>query len=395
MPHAERFGHKILLACASGQLGGTEIRVLEEARQLKAMGHDAIVAVGAFPQENAYRDLLSKTDIPVVSLDPPMLLNDWPRRHLHWLRAELFYHQKLARIAPDLIHVFFPWTSQGLDHLWLAGRCGIPSIISAHNAFPKTEFSDWHRRHLVTAFRTLRGVYGVSRSALDNFVSNFQNFFPADASRNVIYNFVDMSRFQPSPTRRAETRSLLSITQAAPLIGSVGRFEPQKQPISLVNVFARITKERSDARLLLIGEGRLQPEVEARIAQLGLAQSVTILPFQSEIENFLPALDVHLLLSRNEGFGIVTAEAMACGVPVVGTRVTGTEEVIGDCRAGRLVALGDEDEAAAAVFELLSLNLDKSRSLAEIARNHVGANFSKQVWERDIDKFYSYALAAS
>tara|TARA_R110002110_G_C13459467_1_gene718052 strand:- start:1287 stop:2453 length:1167 start_codon:yes stop_codon:yes gene_type:complete len=384
--------------CASGQLGGTELRMLEEARFLRTLGYDAIVAVKGLEQEThgrAYRDLLRDSDIPIIALNPPAIMTDWRKRHVHWLRAEALTRWQLRRLQLDLVHVFFPWTNQGLDHLWLAGRCHVPSIISVHNAFPRADFSSWHRHHLGIAFRSLRGVYGVSKTALEHFDENFREYYPGTIKQDVIFNFVDLQRFQPSSEKRLETRMRLGIPPEVPLIGSVGRLDKQKQPLSLVEVFSRVKAILPDARLLLIGEGSMQKVVENRIEELNLADSVTILPFQSNIECIFPALDVHLLTSRNEGFGIVTAEAMACGIPVVGTRVTGTEEVIGDCEAGRLVPLGDSGVITNAVLEFLFADMQEKQRLSQLARAHVQAHFSKGTWECKVEAFYLEALSCS
>ncbi|MDJ0751829.1 MAG: glycosyltransferase, partial [Woeseiaceae bacterium] len=97
------------------------------------------------------------------------------------------------------------------------------------------------------------------------------------------------------------------------------------------------------------------------------------------------------LLSRNEGFGIVTAEALACGVPVVGSDVVGTQEVIDDCKAGRLVPLGDESAAAAASVELYA----KRDELAKVGRDYVASRFSKEIWRRKIEAFYNAILSGA
>lgn len=385
--------NEIILACASGQLGGTELRIIEEASALRELGYQATVAVSPFDRMEKYKALLAARDIPFFDFNPPRVLNDWRLRHLNHLRS-LFYPRARLQGA-RLMHIAFPWTNLGLDHLWMAGLAGVPVVISAHNAFPYTPFTPWHQRHLRTAFRRFRGVYGVSRSAQQHFEEIFGTFMPSGSQSELIYNFADTTRFQPSETHRQTVRQALGIGPDTKLIGSVGRLDIQKRPLSLISVFNRLRKRLSDSHLLLIGEGSLEDEVHEAIAHYKLQDQVTILGFQRDIERYFPAMDLHLLLSGNEGFGLVTAEAMACGVPAVGSRVPGTSEVIGNSKAGRLADLDDEEATVEAICELLDLQ-DQNRSvMIQCARSHVIDHFSREIWLRHIEQFYAKALGTA
>ena len=347
------------------------------------------VAAPAFAGSEAFIDTLRANGVPFTPFRPQPIFTDWTHRHLALLGAELWQRRGLARLRPDLVHVFFSWTDQGLDNLWLAGRSSLPAVVSVHNYFPLPDFTDWHRRHLATAFRSLQGLYGVSQSALDRFIEIYGRYIPADAVKSVVYNFVDTSRFRPSPQARRVARTRLGLREDCILLGSVGRFDDQKKPLSLLTVFDRVRRKVPNARLLLVGDGPLKGALQEKIIELGCQDAVTLMGFQTDIENLYPAMDLHLLLSRNEGFGIVTAEAMACGVPAVGTRVPGTEEVIGNCPAGRLVALGDEAAAAEAVLSFVTLPQEQRKALAAGGRHHVEANFGIQRWHHSIAAFYA------
>ena len=380
----------ILLACASGQLGGTELRMLEEGRALRSMGHSVTVATPPFGRDSRFRSLLSESEIPHIEFRPPAILNNWRGRYWEYLRGLASRAGPIA--SADLVHVFMPWTNQGLDQIWQAGRARVPTVISVHNAFTLNRpLSTWHQQHLRRAFSSVRGVYGVSERALQSFDEVFSLYLPERVHREVIYNFVDMDRFKPSADLRRKTRAELGIADDVPLFGSVGRLDKQKRPLSLVAVFKEIKGSLPHARFLLIGQGKLEGEVREALRNLGLDQATIVLPFRNDVEACFPALDAHLLLSRNEGFGIVTAEALACGVPVVGSDVVGTQEVIDDCKAGRLVPLGDESAAAAASVELYA----KRDELAKVGRDYVASRFSKEIWRRKIEAFYNAILSGA
>ena len=386
---------RILLASDSGQYGGMEMRMIAEAKQLADQGHDVSVAAPPFPGHDSFARELAGIDVAFTPFVPQPIFTNWRKRHVAWMLAELVQWRRFGKFGAELAHVFFSWTDQGLDSLWLASRCGIPTVLSIHNTFPQAEFPPWHRRQLRHAFATVRGLYGVSAGAVDAFLGIFGDFVPRDAHSTTLYNFVDTDRFIPSESRRRETRQMLGLEPDVPLIGSVGRLDDQKKPLDLIEVFACVREQIPNVRLLLVGEGPLERAVRERIGVLDCGDAVTLLKFQEKIGEIYPALDVHLLLSRNEGFGIVTAEALACGVPTVATRVSGTEEVVTDCPAGRLVPLGDKEQAAAALVDLLSLAPDERRRLGDLGREHVEARFSKEVWRRDVSRFYDIVLGES
>lgn len=382
---------EIILACASGQLGGTELRIIEEACALRELGYRPAVAVSRFGRVQEYKGLLAERDIPFFDFNPPQVFNQWRLRHVNEFLSHLYPLKRLRRAR--LVHIFFPWSNLGLDHLWLAGLAAVPVVMSAHNAFPHEHFIDWHKQRLRTALAQTRGYYGVSRVAQEQFSALFDRFMPEGVISTTIYNFADTARFRPAEENRAAVRQSLGLAADTRLIGSVGRFCIQKRPLSLISVFDRLRRREPDSHLLLIGEGYLEDEVREDIARRQLQDQVTIIGFQRDIERYFPAMDLHLLLSGNEGFGLVTAEALACGVPTVGSHVTGTTEVIGDCGAGRLVEIDDENGTVDAIIELLELQARDRGALSRLARDHAVAHFSRESWLERIRDFYAAALA--
>ena len=110
--------------------------------------------------------------------------------------------------------------------------------------------------------------------------------------------------------------------------------------------------------------------------------------YQARIELLMPAFDLHLLLSRNEGFGIATIEAMACGVPAVGTDVPGTRDILHDCAGGLLLPLDDELAACEAVAGLLQ-DAPRRAQMALAARREAEERYSMPRLERQLRQFYA------
>ena len=113
----------------------------------------------------------------------------------------------------------------------------------------------------------------------------------------------------------------------------------------------------------------------------------------SDTATVYPAFDIHLLLSQREGFGLVTAEAMSCGVPAVGTDIPGTRDILQGNKGGLLVPLDGMAEIVESIGRLIS-NPGSLTPMGLNAREHIVQNFSQTRWMADTLDFYKDVLAA-
>lgn len=379
---------KILLTSLSGQLGGLELRLADELRLLNSAGYKSTLALNQFPGLADWFEELRTENLDVKIWDVPPFLEEWKHRHLNFLKARLLQSHWLKKQQADLVHVAFAWTETGRSRLWLAHKNNIPSVISVHNAFtPWSPPSKWHEKRTKEAFSSVKGLYGVSKSALDRFVSIYEKFLPENIYTKVIHNFVDVNRFQPSSLLRQETRNQLDIPQDAPVIGSVGRLDEQKNPHYLLDCFLEIRKKIPECYFVFVGQGKLENEIRQRVKNEKLTSFIRFVGFQKHIENIIPAFDLHMLLSLREGFGIATVEAMSCGLPVIGTKVPGTSDILEISSAGILVPLDDPQFVSNAAISILS-STDKQKTMSKAARQEAMERFSKGIWEKEITRFY-------
>lgn len=378
---------RILITSYSGALGGMELRMGQEARTLSAAGYASALAVRRFPGSDGWASALQRAGVAVSHFDPPAFLEHWRWRRLNLWRARVFAVRQLRRYRPDLVHVAFCWGMYGASALWLARHCRLPAVISVHNAFPPGEIPRWHRPRLAEAFRAVCGVYAVSPSALRHFIELFGDFIPPAATLRVIPNSVDTQRFYPSGPRRIAARQQWRLPPDSLVLGAVARLAPQKRPEALLRLFCSLHAQCPGLYLVLVGSGPLEPALRRACARAGVAERVIFAGFSDAVETLLPAFDLHLLLSRNEGFGIATIEAMACAVPVVGTDVPGTADILRGSEAGLLVPLDDHDAAVRAVAALLA-DPSRRRRMGERGRAEVEARYASQQVERQVLAFY-------
>jgi len=171
-------------------------------------------------------------------------------------------------------------------------------------------------------------------------------------SFRVLRSGIDLRPWRDALRRRADCRSRLGMAPEAFVVGALCRLEAIKGPDLLLEGFARAAASRPRLRLFLGGEGALRPRLLARAAIAGLSQRVTLADGWVSPADVLPALDLYVQSSRNEGMGRALVEAMACGVPVLATDVGGVGEVLEEGRCGVLVPPGDPAALAETIGRL-------------------------------------------
>ena len=134
---------------------------------------------------------------------------------------------------------------------------------------------------------------------------------------SVIRNGIDLDRFRNVDKTKKEKRRELGIDEDAWVIGQVGRFDYQKNPEFTVALFSQISCSNPKARLMLVGRGKQEKQLREQIRNLGLEGKAELYISRNDIPELLKAMDVFILPSRFEGFGIVLVEAQAAGLPCV------------------------------------------------------------------------------
>ncbi len=203
-----------------------------------------------------------------------------------------------------------------------------------------------------------------------------------------IPNFIDPDEYrrEASPEDR---RALADDDEK--LILHVSNFRPVKRVDAVVQIFARVAREIK-ARLLMVGDGPDLPLARREAERLGVADRVTFLGQQEEVAGLFSVADLLLLPSEKESFGLVALEAMACGVPVIASRVGGLPEVVGDKQAGFLYPPERVDRMAKKAAQLLR-DESKHRKAAIAARRRAIGQFSASRIVPQYEEFYRRVLA--
>lgn len=273
----------------------------------------------------------------------------------------------LVRLRPDLIHSLL-W-SANLFGRAVAAMLRIPSISVMHlNPDHGLVRNMIDRMSLLFPTRLVAVSSGVA-SCFDR----RDRWLPAKPVR-VICNGIDTALVAERSSALRQTRAALGLAEHHALIGSVGRFNRQKNYPLLIASFARIMRSYPNARLLLIGHGEEEQKLRAYAQQCGVAEAVVFVVGQMAY-GYLPLLDFFVLSSDQEGVSIALLEAMSLGIPCLVTHdgYPAPHPVITDGVDGLCVPIRDEGTLADGIDRLLA-----ERDFAA----SIGKNGAKTVRER-------------
>jgi L-malate glycosyltransferase len=204
---------------------------------------------------------------------------------------------------------------------------------------------------------------------------------------DTVYNFIDERIYYPRKSEAASVKKEMGIPEQAKVMVHVSNFRKVKRVEDVVYTFQKVSA-LIDTHLLLIGDGPELPVIRRLVKDLGLKEKVHITGSQKRVAELLSMSDVKLLLSSKESFGLVILEAMACGVPAVGTNIGGIPEVIEHGKSGYICELGDTDKAAEYVMNIFN-NPALGRKMGEAALKRAQTTFNKN----DIVKQYEIIYA--
>jgi N-acetyl-alpha-D-glucosaminyl L-malate synthase BshA len=203
----------------------------------------------------------------------------------------------------------------------------------------------------------------------------------------VIYNFID-----PAVYDRAIYPPLLreQLNGERRVLMHVSNFRPVKRVLDIIRIFARV-REVLPSVLVMVGDGPDRVEAETEARALGIDHDVHFLGKIDAVAPLLAGADLFLLPSQSESFGLSALEALASGVPVVGSRAGGLVEVVKEGVTGALCEPGDVDAMAAASVHILS-DRDRWQTMSDAAALDARARFSRDDIVRQYEMLYEDAV---
>ncbi|MBC2778028.1 glycosyltransferase [Parasphingopyxis marina] len=270
-----------------------------------------------------------------------------------WKARAQKLHDHVAATRPRVIHAWNDLTGLLAAYAGLAAGCS-KIIVHFHHA-PGVPLSG--RGEPIAAYPA---VYRRLRERAE-----VETLFCAQASANgyarwwrvaqderfcILYNGFDWAG---ADADKAQAKQQLGIASDAPVIGTVMRFAPVKQPLVWAEAAISLAAERSDAHFLMVGEGPLREAAAMRFADAGLSERLHMPGQVENVADYLAAMDLFWLSSATEGLPNVLIEAQFSGVPIAAFDVGGVGETFLPDETGALVSAGDSDALAAHSLALL------------------------------------------
>ncbi len=207
----------------------------------------------------------------------------------------------------------------------------------------------------------------------------------------LIRSAIPLDEFDPDRVDCAAVRQELGLPLDAPVLGNVGRFSPQKNPLEWVKVAGVVGRAMPECRFLLVGDGPMRAQVEAALEAEGILGRTVLTGLRRDVPRMMRAIDVFLLTSLWEGLPRVIPQAMAIGLPVIANRADGTVEAIRQGETGFLCDPGDIEGLAAACLQALrspELRAEMGRKGQAFARQ----NFDLRSMVAQIEQLYDELL---
>lgn len=346
---------KVLLANHTGLVSGAE-RVLLALLAALPEEVEPTVACPDGPLADGVRELgVARVRLPETTASLRMHPVHTPLAVAQMLRVSASLRRGAAKTRADIVHANS--IRAGLSAGGAAALGGPPVVVHVHDCLPRGRAADLTRRLTV---RSASLVLANSRYTAANFAAG-----AAGARLRVVYNPVDPSRFGATALEPADARAQLGLPPGGPLLGVVAQLTAWKGQETAVAALAALKDRHPGACLVIAGEAKFTSAatrfdnlaytetLRAQVRRLGLEDSVIFLGEQGDVASLLRALDVLLVPSWEEPFGLVVIESMAVGTPVVATSVGGPAEVIEHGRNGMLAPPRAPEPWAAAIGSLL------------------------------------------
>ena len=361
------------------------------AQHLRKQGHQVVLACSDDPGEagRSFVETLRRMGFEVLVLPLKRTITPWSD-----LRATVELYRHLRRRRFDVVHT--QTAKAGVVGRIAACLARVPVIVYTAHAFPFHEYLSPWRIRLYALLERLASLLCDAIAVDSECVRSRGLAFhvaPPEKIR-VIPMGIDTERFDPGKYRaeRAAIRAELGLKPDATVIGAVARFVPDKGLDQLLHAVSLLATRFPDLQCLLAGDGPLREDLRSLSRTLGLEGRVLFAGYRTDIPRVLSAMDLYMLPTRREGFGVAFAEAMSMEVPVIASRIPPLDEIVADGHTGALADVGSPDAFARAAEPLLA-DPDLRRKMGQAARRRVLERFEQSLMCRAYERLFQDCAA--
>lgn len=366
---------KVLLLTTHLNVGGIPRYVISLARHLSLLGHEVFVGSNGGEWEEELEKLSNvravKLPINTKSIVSPKIIKSFYILSCFLKEEKIDIVHSHTRVAQFLSYLLFKFK-------------GIPYVTT------------YHRDYKAHLFRRLFKFQGVKAIAISKFIYNYM----ADELKikknmiEVIYNGIDVSEYEFKfkqdygnvQSWKEQICHSVGEEDKSVFLGVVSRFVKEKNISSVIKTVPFILKKYPQARLAILGQGRLEFELRRLVEKMGLGDKVFFLK-GIRVDSFLKGIDIFVSFSMNEPFGFSVLEAQLAGVPVVVSYSGAFKEIIEDKKTGIFVDYKNPDSVVEA-FKMILQDKKLRKIMVENGERKVRNYFNAERMAKEISGLY-------
>lgn len=370
---------KILLYTDTPQIGGAELQIFLLAKFLNREKFTPIITCSNYRQLDQWSNKFEKEGIKVIRIKS---------RHKHDPTQYIQIKKILKEENIDIIHAHV-WNPASCRYVFLAAsRTKTPIITTEHDPFKISFIKDLFKKH---SLKQISKIITVS----ENNKKILTELYPDQSEKiEVIHNGIDSTwwksqllRYRPEDRKKIK-EELFHAKENTFIIISVAELHERKGQEFIIKAIPAVIKKYPNVKLVLVGEGPNKDNLKKLVKELEMERHVTFTSKQKEIPKLLKSSNIFILASKREAFGLVNAEAMICGLPIIACKVGGIPEIVKDSETGILIEPQNPEEISKALLILIE-NPETRKTLGEKGRARVLEKFDAKIMAEKYEKVYS------
>jgi glycosyltransferase involved in cell wall biosynthesis len=369
---------RILIYTDTPQIGGAEQQIFLLTKFLNKEKFTPIIACSNYRQLDKWANRFEKEGIKVIRIKS---------RHKHDPTQYIQIKKIIKEENIDIIHAHV-WNPASCRYVFLAAsRTKTPIITTEHDPFKISYIKDLFKKQ---SLKQISKIITVS----ENNKKILTELYPSQSNKiEVIHNGIDsiwwksqLLRYRPEDRKKIK-EELFHAKENTFIIISVAELHERKGQEFLIKAIPAVVEKYPNVKLVLVGEGPNKSNLKKLVKELGIERHVTFTGKQKEIAKLLKSSNIFVLPSKREAFGLVNAEAMICGLPIVASKVGGIPEIVKDEETGILVEPQNHEEITKALLILIE-NPEIRKTLGEAGEKRVLEKFDAKIMTEKYKKVY-------